>query len=77
MMLQRRAPVPGTGWSCVICKLPPDGAIAVMCDACVGKAPVRVCRGFPNRRERVAYEDLAPDVFEHDPMRHMDDYPVP
>ena len=33
-MLNVKAPVPGTGWACVVCHLPPDGAIALMCDDC-------------------------------------------
>lgn len=28
------APEPGTGWGCVVCHLPQDGAVAVVCDDC-------------------------------------------
>jgi hypothetical protein len=34
VMLSRRAAVPGHGWGCVVCGLPPDGAVAVLCDPC-------------------------------------------
>ena len=34
VMLHRRGPVPGTGWGCVVCDLPLDGAISVVCDSC-------------------------------------------
>jgi hypothetical protein len=33
--LHLKAPIAGTGWGCVVCKLPPDGAIAVFCDTCI------------------------------------------
>ena len=33
VMLSRKAPVPGTGWGCVVCGLPNDGASYVCCDA--------------------------------------------
>jgi hypothetical protein len=29
-----KAPIPGTGWACFLCHLPPDGAVAVVCDDC-------------------------------------------
>ncbi len=35
MMLHVRAPVPGTGWGCFACKLPLNGAVAVLCDICL------------------------------------------
>jgi len=32
-----RAPEPGTGWGCMICKLPMNGALAVVCDKCLAE----------------------------------------
>lgn len=34
IQLNWTAPVPGTGWGCVQCGVPCDGAIAVLCDSC-------------------------------------------
>lgn len=34
-MLTLRSPTPGKGWGCAQCGLPNDGALAVLCDACV------------------------------------------
>ena len=52
VMMTRRAPVPGTGWGCMQCGLPLDGAIFVACDRCVevgvwcpASGPVEVCLG--------------------------------
>ena len=38
--LDLRAPQPGTGWGCVVCHLPLDGALAVVCDECKKKGAV-------------------------------------
>jgi hypothetical protein len=38
-MLSFRAPIPGTGWGCVQCGLPMDGAQVVICDECAEKQP--------------------------------------
>lgn len=35
VMLPKKSLVPGTGWGCVICHLPCDGASVVVCDACL------------------------------------------
>lgn len=68
VMIARPAPVPGTGWGCVVCNLPMNGAIAVMCDDCMdtGIEPTFVCDGFPEKRGRARFDQCAPDVFEHD-----------
>jgi len=40
VMMGVRAPVAGTGWGCETCHIPNDGAVAVVCDACMfGKTP--------------------------------------
>ena len=45
MMIPFRAPVPGKGWGCLVCRLPSDGAVAVVCDACLESgAPIVVSR---------------------------------
>ncbi len=72
VMLDQRAPVPGTGWGCVTCGLPADGALAVVCDACArDRAPLAaVCRGMPADGKRCPIEDLADVRFGHDMAKH-------
>jgi hypothetical protein len=68
LMLPRRAPVAGTGWGCAVCGLPGDGAVAVLCDACISAAvePRFVCHGYATGTERVPVAELAREVFDHD-----------
>ena len=40
--LNMKAPIPGTGWSCFVCHLPADGAIAVICDDCENDPDVQI-----------------------------------
>jgi hypothetical protein len=78
-MLARRAPVAGTGWGCVVCDLPSDGAVAVFCKACgdareTDDKPLRfVCIGYPNENRRLPYDELAPGDFNHDAAKHAAD----
>lgn len=69
MMMNRRAPQPGKGWGCVVCHLPADGAVAVLCDDCVnGEKIIKfVCAGYATEDGRVPWDALAPDHFDHDP----------
>jgi hypothetical protein len=71
MMLAFRAPVPGKGWGCFQCGLPQDGAVAVVCDACMeSDAPILdVCHGYASSSGRVARETCN-EPFEHDMTRH-------
>lgn len=71
MMLQTPAPVPGTGWGCIVCGLPSDGAIAVVCDACLeAELPILdVCVGYASHDERVSSTTLA-GTFEHNLALH-------
>ena len=63
-----RAPVPGTGWGCVVCGLPSDGAIAVVCDQCLElDAPiVEVCNGYATNGKRLNR------IFVTEPFDHKD-----
>jgi hypothetical protein len=73
MTLPRRGPGPGGhGWGCHVCNLPPDGAIAVVCDACFdAKKEIKfVCDGYPVMNQRVPIESLAPEEFDHDQEKH-------
>jgi hypothetical protein len=66
IMLDKKAPIPGRGWGCVVCKLPLDGAIAVLCDDCLdSKAEIRfACRGYPATDGRVPIGELS-GLHEH------------
>jgi len=73
--LPRRALEPGKGWGCAICGLPPDGAVAILCDVCIELPgpPRYACAGFLVEEERIAYTDLPPGDFEHDLEVHAAD----
>ncbi len=64
MMLHFKNQVPGHGWGCVVCGLPPDGAVAVLCDPCfdrlnAGEATLKfVCRGYPATEGRIPFPEL-------------------
>jgi hypothetical protein len=74
MMLPRLAPLKGSGWGCMVCGLPRDGAIAVVCDACMeAKQPILdVCVGYAKRDERVSIEAVE-GLFQHDLAMHAGD----
>lgn len=78
IMLNQKAPMPGRGWGCVVCDLPSDGALAVVCDACeaafasVMDPPLRfACRGYPGADGRVTIDTLT-GTHEHDRSKHRD-----
>jgi hypothetical protein len=75
VMMHKRGPVPGTGWGCVVCGLPADGAISVICDSCV-EAQVEiteVCCGYAKDNRRVPIRNLSPEPFDHDMRKHAED----
>lgn len=67
VMLPLRAGIPGTGWGCVSCNLPQDGAVAVMCESCIaGKSALQmVCEGFVTEKGRRPISDLSSEPFDH------------
>lgn len=71
MMLPKRAPHPGTGWGCLVCGLPNDGAVAVVCDACLEakREITEVCSGFPAENRRAHVKSLI-EAFDHDMSKH-------
>ena len=76
VMHPKRAPVPGTGWGCVVCGLLLDGAISVICDACAaagGGTIVAVCYGRVADNKRIAIDTLSPEPFDHDMQLHVED----
>lgn len=74
MMLDKKASVPGTGWGCVVCHLPSDGAIAVICDGCLeSHAEIRFAvYGYVIHKQREKIEELT-EPFAHDMKFHQDD----
>jgi len=71
VLLEKKAPVPGTGWGCGECDLPDDGAVAVSCAACIEEhRPLRFAvRGPVLGKGRIRIEELRED-FRHDTGRH-------
>jgi hypothetical protein len=72
IMLTVRNKVPGHGWGCVVCHLPPDGAVAVLCGACLDRAARGVedvlrfaCRGYPDTDGRAPIGEFT-EPFTHD-----------
>lgn len=57
----------GKGWGCVVCAIPNDGAIAVVCDACMAaERPILdVCAGYALDRERADAEPLRAIPWSH------------
>jgi hypothetical protein len=71
ILLDRRAPVPGTGWGCFICGLKADGAAAIICDDCLkAKAPIKFAlSGYLHERKLIPIETLT-EPFSHDMSKH-------
>lgn len=78
IMLNRKCPIPGHGWGCVVCNLPPDGAMAVLCDTCLDiyekdeSALKFACKGYPAKDGRVPISELQGN-HEHDHSKHRRD----
>lgn len=73
LQLDQRAPIPGRGWGCSACGLSLDGAVAVVCDACLeAQAPLRwACRGYPAHDGRIPIDQLV-GTHHHDPSHHRE-----
>lgn len=71
IMLPFRAPLPKTGWGCLLCRLPLDGAVAVLCATCTesGADIKTVCVGWPAENERQPI-DWTAAPFDHDMTKH-------
>jgi hypothetical protein len=72
LMLPHRASVPGTGWGCIVCSLPPDGAVAIVCDDCLQsqRELQNVIFGYPMEKQRVGYEAVSHTKFKHTQELH-------
>lgn len=79
LMLNLLSPTPGHGWGCVVCGVPADGAVAVVCDACVEECGENgdvikdrlrwVCTGYPASEGRTPIQE-ATGFFDHDRAGH-------
>ena len=71
IMLQYKAPEAGTGWGCATCGLAPDGALAVICDACFqAEAEIQFAiLGYATNKERIPIDLLKGD-HAHDLKYH-------
>jgi len=81
MCLHKKAPIRGTGWGCAACGLPPDGALAIVCDDCIGEnwkegQPLKneikyACVGYVEQSTKRIPVDELQGVHEHDPTKHV------
>lgn len=77
IFLPYESPSPGMGWGCFVCNLPPNGAIAVMCDGCLdAEAPILyACLGRPAEgKGRVPLSEIEHAPFEHELTPHLAEY---
>jgi len=76
VMLEKKCPTPGQGWGCLVCGLPPDGAVSVLCDQCVKEKmqPAYAFKGYPARKEVVSVLDLEGE-HKHDLAKHPEIIP--
>jgi len=71
LMLPRRGPTPDHGWGCAVCGLATEGAMSVLCDACLeAHAPLKwACLGYVTEPGRVPIAELC-EPWEHNLVRH-------
>lgn len=76
VMLDHKAAIAGTGWGCVQCGLPTDGAYAILCDLCAEADPIvgsirEAVVGYPRGggREPIEVTNARPR-HEHDMSKH-------
>lgn len=73
VFLPFQAPAGFRGWGCMACGLPPGGAIAVVCQACVAaeKAPRFIATGVNvGDNKRLSLEGYVQIPFLHDARLH-------
>lgn len=73
VQLEVKAPEPGKGWGCLVCGLPMDGAMAVLCDTCIeavidGAKIVNACAGYPGENRRVPVASLTERFSHHEAL---------
>jgi hypothetical protein len=72
VFVNERAPIDGTGWGCLRCGIPPNGAVSVICEDCKKKQiPIKkVCVGKPAEGRRALLEMTTGEKFDHDYSKH-------
>lgn len=73
MLLDYKGAVPGTGWGCVQCGLPMDGASYVACDTCAedDRPPREAIVGYAKAHQREPIENVyARAPHAHDMQKH-------
>lgn len=73
VFLSFKAPVAGTGWGCLVCHKPQDGAIAVLCQSCIDekRQPTEMVYGDLANHERVQIvQETRRIPFNHDYHKH-------
>lgn len=75
VMLDQKALTPGAGWGCVVCNLPNDGAVAVICDECAANGtPLQFAvDGYLESGALVAIGELPDIPHAHDLKLHSGD----
>lgn len=78
LLIEIKTPVPGTRWGCLICNLPADGAIAVVCDACLNaeRTPISIAYGYPEEKKR-CFINASSEEFKHKDIPHGDEDEAP
>lgn len=78
IMLPYKNPEPDSGWGCMQCGLPSDGATAVVCDECVAnKTPIKFAAvGYLKEKKRISVASLG-GTHEHDMSKHPERPPTP
>ncbi|MCL6578010.1 MAG: hypothetical protein K6T73_01305 [Candidatus Bathyarchaeota archaeon] len=80
IMLNLKGHVSGAGWGCFVCGLPPDGAIAVICDECVERNVKTdeikwVIKGYALEKGMGLRTELT-EPFGHDMTKHQKEQEV-
>ena len=79
ILLHKKAPIAGRGWGCLVCHLPEDGAVAVVCRRCLVIHPDPVsalryaCKGRPGEDGRVPILSLVGNHV-HDLSYHVGEW---
>lgn len=70
IMLHRQTPY-GHGWGCLVCGLPPLGAVTVLCDTCFESKlePAYFIKGPAQNKDRAPIAELK-EYFNHDLTFH-------
>lgn len=83
--LDKKSPTAGRGWGCLVCGLPLDGAVAVVCDYCFEEHTKKstvphslvfalkfACKGYPATDGRVSFKELV-GSHEHNLQFHTEE----